>query len=291
MRIGGGKPRWRVGLAAAAMTAAALLSHGAGLAQAPTQQPDPAGVAAGSGGIGRYEALYGAPEEVELDEVARLLETHRAFKHAIRTRGTFDDRDRPGLPAPSPDQPAGTPRYSLCEGRRCLAPIQPVAEIATAFGAETERLRARELELVGALEGGHFAFWSYALATAATRPEGPGSSSLRELVNRKTPFETKDVTVRGQFRGGNLFGELPAGSALLPTDWVMTDGPFSVWVTGKPPKGSGFSLNPASRADCVYWLDVEGRPERHGEVVVLRAKGLRFLGRSPNPPTSPRGRP
>ena len=68
-------------------------------------------------------------------------------------------------------------------------------------------------------------------------------------------------------------------------------------------RSSGFSLNPASRADCVYWLDVEGRPEKHGDVVVLRAKSLRFLGRSPDaagptgdpslgpPRDRPRGRP
>jgi len=42
-------------------------------------------------------------------------------------------------------------------------------------------------------------------------------------------------------------------------------------VTGKGPRGKGFSLNPASRADCAFWLEVQGRPERRGEVVVLKA--------------------
>jgi hypothetical protein len=285
MLIGNRKPRWIGALVGAAMTAAALIPRAAGQAQSvPTPPHEPSAEAPSNAGIVRYEALYGVPEDIPLEEVARMLDNRQVFAHAIRTRGRFDDRDRRGRPGSSADRSAAAPTYSLCEGRRCLAPIQPVAEIAKAFGAEVERLSARELELVGAFESGHFAFWSYTLATAAARPGGPGGSALQDLVNRKTPFENKDVTVRGQFRGENLFGDLPAGSALAPTDWVLADGPFSVWVTGKAPRGSGFSLNPASRADCVYWLDVEGRPERHGEVVVLKAKSLRFLGRSPNSP-------
>jgi hypothetical protein len=221
-------------------------------------------------GIDRYEALYGTPEDLPLEDVLGILARGEAFAHAIRTRGRFDDQ-------------GGS--YSLCEGRRCLQGIRPVEEIQLKFDSLAASFRARPLEVVGAFESGRFIFWSFSLATAEdARPRGPGASAIQELVNRQTPFENKDVTIRGQFRGGNLFGDLPAGSGATPSDWVLSDGPFSVWVTGKGPRGKGFSLNPASRADCAFWLEVEGRPARLGEVVVLKAGRILFLGRSPKGP-------
>jgi hypothetical protein len=255
-----------------ALVAAANRSPALAPAQVPARPPqrEGTGVAITNAGIGRYEALYGTPEDVPLEEVLGMLARGEAFRTAIRTRGRFDDQDT---------------SYSLCEGRRCLKAIQPVAEIQHEFDTQAASFRSRELEVVGVFEGGRFTFWSYSLATAEdARPRGPGGSAIQELVNRKTPFENKDVTVRGQFRGGNLYGDLPAGSGATTADWVISDGPFSVWVTGKAPRGKGFSLNPASRADCVFWLEVQGRPARLGEVVVLKAGRILFLGRSPKGP-------
>jgi hypothetical protein len=254
-----------------ALAAAAATRSPAQTPQTPlTPQRERTGVAMTNAGITRYEALYGTPEDLPLEDVLGLLARREAFTHAIRTRGRFDDHDN---------------SYSLCEGRRCLEGIRPVPEIQQKFDTLAASFRARQLEVVGAFESGHFIFWSYSLATAEdARPRGPGASAIQELVNRKTPFENKDVTVRGQFRGGNLFDDLPAGSGATPADWVLSDGPFSVWVTGKGPRGKGFSLNPASRADCAFWLEVEGRPARLGEVVVLKAGRILFLGRSPKGP-------
>jgi len=261
----------RLGPRAALVVALAAASTDA-QAQIPAQPPqrERTGVAMTNAGIDRYEALYGTPEDVPLEELLGMLARGEALTRAIRTRGRFDDHDT---------------SYSLCEGRRCLQGLRPVAEIQQKFDTQAASFRSRELEVVGAFDGGHFTFWSYSLATAEdARPRGPGASAIQELVNRKSPFENKDVTVRGQFRGGNLFGDLPAGSGATPADWVISDGPFSVWVTGKGPRGKGFSLNPASRADCAFWLEVEGRPLRLGEVVVLKAGRIVFLGRSPKGP-------
>lgn len=257
---------------AAALAVAFLALSPRSPAQVPARPPqrEATGVAVTNAGIDRYEALYGTPEDVPLEEVLGMLARGEALNRAIRTRGRFDD--------------LGT-SYALCEGRRCLQGIRPVAEIQQQFDTLAASFRARELEVIGVFEGGHLIFWSYSLATAEdARPRGPGGSALQELVNRKTPFENKDVTVRGQFRGGNIFGDLPADSGATPADWVISDGPFSVWVTGKAPRGKGFSLNPASRADCVFWLEVAGRPEKRGEVVVLKAGRILFLGRSPKGP-------
>ncbi len=277
-------------LATAVLTAAALGALGPLASAQPVKVPPPvkppqrerAALGATNADISKYEALYGTPEDIALEEVIKMLQRGERFAHAVRTRGRFED---PGSGA----TPRSRPTYALCEGPRCLSPIRPVEEIAHPFEAESESFRARELEIVGALDGGEFLFWTYTLAgPAEARPRGPGGGlTLEALVKQEAPFGTRDVTVRGQFRGRNLFGELPAGSGATPTDWVIGDGPFYVWVTGKPPKGSGFSLDPASRADCAFWLAVEGRPEKHGEVVVLRARRIEFLGRSPGRPRGP----
>jgi hypothetical protein len=240
------------------------------IAQQPPQRERTGVAISNADGIGRYEALYGPPEDVPLEDVLGMLARGEPLPRAIRTRGRFDDSDT---------------SYSLCEGRRCLQGIRPMAEIREKFDTLSASFRSRELEVIGTFDGGRFMFWSYDLATAEdSRPRGPGGSAVQELVDRKSPFENKDVTVRGQFRGANLFGDLPAGSGATPADWVISDGPYSVWVTGKPPRGKGFSLNPASRADCVFWLEVAGRPARLGEVVVVKAGRILFLGRSPKGP-------
>ena len=56
------------------------------------------------------------------------------------------------------------------------------------------------------------------------------------------------VTVRGQFRGENLFGDLPSASRRRSADWVIKDDVFAVWVTGKKPKGPGWSLDAGPEA-------------------------------------------
>jgi hypothetical protein len=276
--------------AVAVLTAAVLATLGPLASAQPVKVPPPVkppqrertAYSATNADIGKYEARYGTAEDIPLEEVIRMLQRGERFAHAVRTRGRFED---PGSGA----APRSRPTYALCEGPRCLSPIRPVEEIAHAFEVASASFRARELEIVGAFDNGEVLFWIYTLATASeAQPRAPGGGlSLEALVKQEAPFGTRDVTVRGQFRGRNLFADLPADSAATPADWVIGDGPFYVWVTGKPPKGSGFSLDPSSRADCAFWLAIEGRPERHGEVVVLRARRIQFLGRSPGRASGP----
>jgi len=274
---------------AALLTGVVLATLGPLASAQPVKVPPPVkppqrertGVSATNADISKYEALYGTPEEIPLEEVIRMLQRGERFTHSVRTRGRFED---PGSGAAARSRPT----YALCEGPRCLSPVRPAEEVAHAFEVASESFRARELDIVGAFESGEFLFWSYTLASSDSNPRGPGGGlTLEALVNQKAPFGNRDVTVRGQFRGRNLFGDLPTGSGATPADWVISDGPFYAWVTGKPPKGPGFSLDPASRADCAFWLVVEGRPEKHGEVVVLRARRIQFLGRSPGRPSGP----
>jgi hypothetical protein len=88
------------------------------------------------------------------------------------------------------------------------------------------------------------------------------------------------VTVKGVFRGANLFEDLPAESRRDESDWVLQDGPFSIWVTGKAPKGKGFSLDLQSRSDCRYRLEATGKVSTANGFIYLRASSLQLLGRA-----------
>ena len=88
------------------------------------------------------------------------------------------------------------------------------------------------------------------------------------------------MAASGTFRGANLFEDLPPESRRDPADWVLKDGPFSIWVTGKAPKGRGWSLDPRQRSECRWRLEVKGRVEIAGGYVYLRATSVALVGRA-----------
>jgi hypothetical protein len=61
---------------------------------------------------------------------------------------------------------------------------------------------------------------------------------------------------------------------------VLKEGDAAVWVTGKAPKGKGWSLDPAYKGDTVRWLAVEGKVEVVNGVAYLRASKV-ILARDP----------
>jgi hypothetical protein len=81
----------------------------------------------------------------------------------------------------------------------------------------------------------------------------------------------KNVRVVGQFRGGNLFGDLPDASRRDADDWVLKEGERCLWVTGKKPRGRGFSLDPGHEPDTAHWLEVVGRLRIVNGILYLRA--------------------
>jgi hypothetical protein len=59
--------------------------------------------------------------------------------------------------------------------------------------------------------------------------------------------------------------------------WVLADGSSAIWVVGRQPKGSGFSLDPAYKGDTRHWLEVKGRVGHCGAVRCLRAKSVALV--------------
>ena len=93
----------------------------------------------------------------------------------------------------------------------------------------------------------------------------------RQILDEPSAYSGKTTKILGQFRGRNLFADLPANSARGKDDWVLKDGDTAIWVTGKAPKGDGWKLDLDYKGDARTWLEVEGKPEVVNGVVYLRA--------------------
>jgi hypothetical protein len=96
------------------------------------------------------------------------------------------------------------------------------------------------------------------LSAVAPAPAPTGIITVRALALEPWRFVGKSVTVVGNFRGRNLFGDLPGAPNQGPHDFVIraTDG--AVWVTGQRPRGRGFDLDVDRRIDSNRWLEVTG---------------------------------
>jgi hypothetical protein len=128
-------------------------------------------------------------------------------------------------------------------------------------------------------------FWKILDLTDARRTT-PGTRealSLDSLVLGPGRFDNQRVRVIGQFRGRNLYGDLPAKSERSPSDWVIKDGTSAIWVIGKDPKGSGWSLDVTLKSDTSRWIEVIGRPETVDGITYLKAQALHLV-KPPAPP-------
>jgi Bacterial Ig-like domain len=107
-----------------------------------------------------------------------------------------------------------------------------------------------------------------------------GSGPVPSAINATTPplravameparFDGQKITVVGQFRGRNLYGDLPEAPAKGKYEFVMRSGDAALWVIGVQPKGKGFNFDPAKRIDTGRWVRVAG--------TVRTARGLTWL--------------
>jgi hypothetical protein len=118
---------------------------------------------------------------------------------------------------------------------------------------------------------GGLRFWAFWVApTPTSRKESQSTQTIEDVVRGVHKLGRLDVRVRGRFRGRNLFSEDSCEGA--PADgWVLRDGPFWIWVTGRKPQGDGWSLDPRRLDDAHRWLEVTGRAELRDECVVVKA--------------------
>ena len=265
----------------------------------PTPPPTLAGdrAAIGGGDVSRYRAMYGTPEFRGLDD-----EQSRPWpmRQAIRTIGQLESipgRGRGGQ-ANATREPGRTREwdsefalFEICSDRFCLA-IVPVQELQNVLSGPASEWVHKNIEVIGAIDKLSlpgidpmsapvvFQIWSiFEAPDMPGRNKGSKGASLEPLVRYPKGVEGTVVTVTGVFRGANLFEDLPPESRRDDSDWVLQDGPFSIWVTGKAPKGKGFSLDPRSRSDCHYRLEATGKVSTANGFIYLRASSLQLLGR------------
>jgi hypothetical protein len=111
------------------------------------------------------------------------------------------------------------------------------------------------------------------LMLSGTTPPPPAADAtappLRSVALEPERFEGQRVSITGQFRGRNLFGDLPEAPAPARWQFVLRSSDTALWVMGLQPRGKGFNFDPAKRIDSGRWVKVQG--------TVRTARGLTWL--------------
>ena len=300
----------RAALAAAGL--AALLGGGHAVSAGGPQLAPPATeqqwVQLTNADWGYYARMYGDAVTMSVDTL--LDEVSVQPRQAIRTFGQFQiaantmmgrratsgtatgTSGRPpgasGPPASASNGP-GTPSdpgtngarmFQICgeaKGHRCLAFV-PVREIASDLEFQADAFQGERVMIVGAFDKAGFLTWSFeVMPESAKRAKDGRDSGLRALVASAGAADKQSVRVRGQFRGRNLFGDLPGDTRRGSSDWVIHDQGVAVWVTGKAPKGSGWALDLDSRSESVRWVEVEGEVSAKDGVVYVKARSVSLV--------------
>lgn len=113
-------------------------------------------------------------------------------------------------------------------------------------------------------------------------PAAPlAAPSLRNVVLAPDRYVEQRVTIQGQFRGRNLFGDQPQAppGGDGRKEFVLRSADAALWITGKQPKGRGFTFDVNSRLDTRRWLEVSG--------VVKEDRGLVWIVADQIAETSP----
>lgn len=92
-------------------------------------------------------------------------------------------------------------------------------------------------------------------------------------------WEGQMVTVLGNFRGRNLFGDLPGAPGTSRDDFVIRGAEGSIWVTGMRPRGRGFDLDVNRRVDTDQWIEVTGTLVHERGLVRIEATTLAIAER------------
>lgn len=105
-------------------------------------------------------------------------------------------------------------------------------------------------------------------------PPAATTATIRAITLEPWKFDTQKVTVVGNFRGRNLFGDLPGAPGKSRYDFVLRGVEGAIWVTNLRPRGDGFELDVNRRVDSDRWLEVTGTIVRSRGLVSIEATRL-----------------
>ncbi|HVR69324.1 MAG TPA: Ig-like domain-containing protein [Vicinamibacteria bacterium] len=289
-------------------TTASLLTLGCALA-ATLAAPGPgAAQMIMGGGFDRYSGRYGDPVEVALEDLARGF---GYSKRAVITQGVLDMMDGGQQYFRLRDEGAEVLVLAVPNAyddvRRLLGREVEVVGLVREVPYRQQCCREAQgggcmmwqsqcddpdLPALPNLEQGRSHWPNVSITiwgiTDMTPPPGTQrkreykGASLESLVMNPGDKDGQTVRVIGQFRGKNLYGDLPIRSQKGSSDWVIKDDAFAVWVTGKKPKGSGWQLDTGLKRDTGRWLEVVGRVQTVNGVTYLRAVQV-ALASAPSP--------
>jgi Bacterial Ig-like domain len=167
------------------------------------------------------------------------------------------------------------------------------------LNAEDPRLSGIDLRTIGIEPGSAWPRQGEIVLLRATSfepAERLTAPTVRALALDPERYVDQRVTVRGEFRGRNLYGDLPqapAAAAKSRGEFVLRSADAAIWVLGKRPRGRGFSLDPESRIDTKRWLEVSGVVREERGLVWIEAADLsevepeRHETRAEGPPAPP----
>jgi hypothetical protein len=107
------------------------------------------------------------------------------------------------------------------------------------------------------------------VATTVAPASLPLTPSIRAIVLHPSRYRDQLVTIKGQFSGRNLLGELPEAPANSVYDFVIRSTDAAIWVSNLRPKGRDFDLALDARVDTSRWIEVSG--------TVREGRGLQWL--------------
>src|SRR5688500_14706585 len=221
-----------------------------------------------------YGALHGEPENV--DPTALVGVPGRYVGRAVRTSGRLVTVD------------AGASRFDLAIGKsRVVLRLEPEARALVAARSATWEGVPVTVEGFFYREAGSdpttgpYALRAW-LVWPVSEPAAPPPAaeddarrvSLQDLVYGAGRYDGQVVKVRGSYRGSNRHADLPERTRKGRGDWVIKDGYFAAWVTGRDAKAGSWDAAKQSASDAAPVLDIVGVPSTSGGVVRLQARDV-----------------
>jgi hypothetical protein len=161
----------------------------------------------------------------------------------------------------------------------CIELDRPVPEIRDTF-FEAARSRDGELATLTGVrdEGLGFMFWAFESGPMPERRASGNRPAIGDVVRDPGRFAGRDVTLEGCFRG-ERWPEAQESARPSGQGWVLSDGPFHVWIMGRQARGKGWSLESAD-AHRGFMVEATGKVQRSGDGVYVGAKSVRLLKRN-----------
>jgi len=235
--------------------------------------------------VDQYTYQYGTPVPTSIEDL--LSNPSQYDRRAVRISGTLDLSTNARI-------------YVMKDTFGRTITVLPMPEVEANWNEEARYFVGKEVGITGAFfSPERVQLWKY-VGPPPEPKKGVNLKSdgitLEQLVSTPGKFDGKNVRIVGMFRGMNLFGDLPPKSVRDQDDWVVKDDVYSVWVTGKKPKGSGWELDTRLRRDTNKWIEIVGKPETVGNVTYVHALHI-SLTSAPRaaaevaPPTPPPPKP